>query len=163
MAAGRPRPSETAKRPLTLKSLENSALYHLQRRALTTAQLKKLLERKARRSLPCDDAPAWIDDVIARCTRAGYLDDARVAAGRASSLHARGKSARAIAHKLRAQGVDDDTARAALEGKDDLEAARAYVRRRRLHARDPQKAIAALARQGFTLTVAKKALAPTQE
>ncbi|HEY4221489.1 MAG TPA: RecX family transcriptional regulator, partial [Myxococcota bacterium] len=99
---------------------------------------------------------------IAKCTRAGFLDDARVAAGRVAALHDRGTSKRAIAMKLRQKGVDArtvDEAVASVAGTDsELEAARAYVRRRRLRDKDKQKALASLARQGFSYGVAKRAL-----
>ena len=148
------------KKKLTLVSLERSARFHLQRRALTTAELRRLLERKAARSLPCDDAAAWIDDVIARCARSGLIDDTRVAAAKVASMRAAGKSARAIAMKLRQRGVDATTATAAIAGDegDDLAAAKAYVRKRRLLQRHKLKALAALYRQGFTFSVAKRAL-----
>src|SRR5690349_15672724 len=143
---------------LTLKSLERSAAFHLERRALTTAQLRRILERKAKRSLPCDDAPAWIDDVLLRCQSSGMLDDARVAAAKVASMRSSGKSTRAIAVKLRQKGVDAKTADSAIAGDDgdDLAAAQAYVRKRRLLGRDKQKALAALCRQGFTFSVAKR-------
>ena len=148
------------RKKLTLKALERSALFQLERRALTTAQLRRMLARKTARSLPCDDAPAWIDDVIERCTRSGLLDDARVAAAKVASMRTAGKSTRAIAVKLRQKGVDATTATTALanDDGDDLAAAMAYVKKRRLLGRDKQKALAALCRQGFTFSVAKRAL-----
>ena len=39
-----------------------------------------------------------------------------------------------------------------------FEAARAYARRKKLHGKDREKALASLARQGFSFHVAKKAL-----
>jgi len=44
-------------------------------------------------------------------------------------------------------------------GIDDEHAADVFVRRRRLHEKDHQKALAALARQGFAFDVARRALA----
>lgn len=162
-------------------SLERSALFHLERRALTESQLRRSLGQKVRRAErhhgPCPEAATWIDDVIARCLRSGLLDDRRVATGRALALRERGTSRRGVMQKLRAKGVDEETAALALAVADDstgstgnadgadgetnpeLEAARAYVRRRRLRDKDPQKALAALARQGFSWDIARRALA----
>jgi len=147
---------------VTAQHLERSALWHLERRALTTAQLRRILERKVRQD--ADAQQAWVDELLARFTRAGLLDDKRVADGRVAALHDRGTSARAIAMKLRQKGVDRatiDEAVAVVKDSDaELEAALAYVRRRRLRDKDPQKALQALARQGFTFAIAKQALLP---
>lgn len=161
-------------------SLERSARFHLERRALTEAQLRRSLGQKVRRAErhhgPCPEASAWIDDVIARCLRAGLLDDRKVATGRALSLRERGASRRGVLQKLRHKGVDAETAAQVLAAVDEiveigvigdgdepgdaeLQAARAYARRRKLATKDPQKALAALARQGFSFDVARRALA----
>jgi regulatory protein len=148
---------------VTAQHLERSALWHLERRALSTAQLRRILEKKVRSDESAD--VAWIDELLARFARAGLLDDKRVAAGRVAALHDRGTSARAIAMKLRQKGVDaatiDEAVSVVKDGAAELEAALAYVRRRRLRDKDPQKALQALARQGFTYAIAKKALQPT--
>jgi regulatory protein len=99
--------------------------------------------------------------VIEKMQRLGFLDDARVARSRVHTLRGRGDSKRKIAQRLRHQGVTTDDVNGALadEGRDaELEAARTYARRRRLHARDRHKALAALARQGFSFDVARRAL-----
>ena len=115
---------------------------------------------------------ALVDDLIARYRRAGLLDDAAFARARALSLHARGISTRSIAARLAEKGVagpEIDAALAALEEEapdntpPDLTAARRTARRRRLgpwrgddqrEARR-EKDLAALARAGFSYSVAK--------
>jgi regulatory protein len=158
MASRKPVPKR-----VTAQYLERSALWHLERRALTTAQLRRILEKKVRADENAEQS--WVDDLLARFTRAGLLDDKRVAAGRVAALHDRGKSARVIAMTLRQKGVDaatiDEAVAVVKDGAAELEAALAYVRRRRLRDKDPQKALQALARQGFTYAIAKKALQPT--
>jgi regulatory protein len=165
------RPNKTATpKPLSLSSLEKSALYYLERHACTVDGLRRVLVRKVRRVErelgPCAEAAAWIDDVIARCVRSGLVDDARFAEGRAHALRARGGSTRAIAQKLRMKGVAAPLVQEALartdarNGDDDpeLEAARAYARRKKLHDKEREKALASLARQGFSFHTAKRAL-----
>ena len=109
----------------------------------------------------------WIDALIERMRSSLLIDDARVATARVTSGRARGLSSRRIEMKLREKGVDTETAGAAMVSVDgdnkhdaDLQAARIYVRKRRLRDKDQQKALAALARQGFSFSTAKLALAP---
>ena len=173
-------------RKITKLSLERAALWRLERRALTVAQLRRSLLEKVRRAAvvhgPCAESSAWIDDVIERCLSSGLLDDKRVAAGRASALRDRGMSRRMILQRLRLKGVDETVAAdalcrvdedcvanhaakasaaddAAADGDAELTAARQYVSRRRLHNKDRNKALASLARNGFSFDVAKRALA----
>ena len=154
--------------PLTLQSLERSALWHLSRRALSVSQLRVLLDKKAKRAAAehglHPEAQGWIESLLVRLQGSLLLDDARVAAARASSLRHGGRSARLIEMKLRAKGIDQATARAAVERIDEgtdepeLVAAREFVRRRRLADKDGRKALAALARQGFSFAIARRAL-----
>jgi hypothetical protein len=97
------------------------------------------------------------------------LDDARVARARVESGRAAGRSKRALQQRLRRHGVDADTAAAALAAVDDdratdagsaeEQAALVWARKKGLLAKDRTKALAALARQGFSFAVAKQALA----
>lgn len=171
-AAPKPEPA------LTPAGLERSALWHLQRRALTEHELRTALGKKVKRAAaehgPTDDAGTWVDALVARLRDSLLVDDDRVARARVDSGRARGLSKRRIADKLRQKGVSADVAKAAIEAVDavdadvhddgvehnaDLDAARILVRRRRLRDKDPQKALAALARQGFSYAIAKRALA----
>lgn len=156
------RPGETFDRPLTPAALERSALWHLGRRALTTAELRDRLQKKAKKHPPHPEAPAWIDALVARLSSSLLLDDKKVAQARISSGRARGLSKRRIALKLR--GVDKDVADDAFAAVDDdaadpeFDAAVVFATKKKLQQKDPQKALAALARQGFRFDVAKRAL-----
>jgi regulatory protein len=103
------------------------------------------------------------------------IDDARFAGTLAGGLRRRGASKLAIVQKLRARGVSDDVARAALEQVDrdedaepepELAAARALIRRRRIGPFRPEaerliharRDLGALARAGFSFEVARRAL-----
>jgi regulatory protein len=167
MRGGRPARPE---RPLTPAALERSALWHLSRRACTTAQLRAALQKKAARAAavhgPCAEAAAWIDALVVRLQGSLLLDDARVAQAKAASGRAAGRSGRAVRQRLRRQGVDDATAAAALasvdgdaDGDAELAAAVLWARRKGLQRKERHKALAALARQGFAFAVAQRALA----
>ena len=117
-----------------------------------------------------------IDELLARYQASRLIDDARYAESLVRSLRDRGASSIRIRLKLRQRGIDDVTMHGVLERLADdtqqteLTAARAYARRRRLRARydldDPaqrQKALAALARQGFSYDVCTAALAPEDD
>ena len=162
----RPRSSRSTgplERPLTPSSLERSAMWHLGRRALTTAELRTRLQKKAARHPAHPESPAWIEALVLRLSDSLLLDDAKVARGRVESARARGWSKRRIEQKLR--GVDVDVKADAFAAVDeacssdaDLTAAMIYAQKKRLAQKDPQKALAALARQGFSFSIAKAAL-----
>jgi regulatory protein len=152
---------------ITRASLERAALFRLERRALSVAQLRRSLQQKVKRAEKfhgvVESASEWIDDVINRCISSGLLDDQRVAAGRAAALRDRGMSSRMIMMRLKQKGIAAELAEQSLNDVDrsataELDAACAYVRRRKLHDKDPQKALAALARQGFAFAIARRAL-----
>ncbi|MCC6806074.1 MAG: RecX family transcriptional regulator [Deltaproteobacteria bacterium] len=150
---------------LTKQSLENAALYYLERHATTRAQLRRVLLNKIRRVR--DAAPeqvaatqALVDPLIARYAEAGLVNDAVFAESRASSLRRRGGSARAIAGKLAMKGVDRATITetVAIGGRDaEVAAARELCRRKRLGA-DRKRDISILARAGFRYDVIVEAL-----
>jgi regulatory protein len=166
-------------KPATSASLENAALHYLERFASSSAQLKRVLMRKVLRSVRAHgtDAEAGerlIDDIIARYLRAGLLDDRAYAAQKAASLRRRGASGYAIRGKLALKGVESRLIDAALAGEGDaseLAAACALVRRRRLgplraakeRAAHRQKDLAALARAGFGLDLARRVLGASDE
>jgi regulatory protein len=111
--------------------------------------------------------------LIARFLRSGLIDDRAYAAQKATSLQRRGTSRFGIRGKLRQKGVDADhihDAVATLDegglGAGEFAAACALVRRRRLgpcrsadtRAAMRQRDLATLARAGFSLDVARRAL-----
>ena len=164
--------AEKAAEPLTRQKLEQLALSYVNRFDCTATKLKKHLNERVRKFGGDDSAAAWIAELIERYLASGVLNDARFATNLASQLSSRGKSARAISQKLAQRGVSDQlatelaSARREAEPSAELEAARTYVRKRRLgHFRDPekraeskQKDLAALARQGFSFDIARQAL-----
>jgi SOS response regulatory protein OraA/RecX len=155
--------SQQLERPLTPSSLERSALWHLGRRALTTTELRDRLQKKARRHPEHPESGAWIEALVLRLSSSLLLDDAKVAKGRVDSARARGWSRRRIEQKLRGVDVDvKDQAFAAVDdassSEADLAAAVIYAQKKRLSEKDPRKALASLARQGFSFSIAKAAL-----
>ena len=176
------RPSKKAKatnsaekrEPLTRQKLEQQALAYLNRFDVTASKLKQYLTQRARKLGGDAEAARWISELVERYLGSGVLDDARFAKNLASRLNSRGKSARAISQKLAQRGVSGEVAGELMAARKqdepgaELEAARAYARKRRLGAyRSPekraeyrQKDLASLARQGFSFDIAKQALGP---
>jgi regulatory protein len=113
-----------------------------------------------------------VDALVARYVAAGLVDDKAYAAQRAASLRRQGNSRFAIRGKLALKGVEStliERALGELDGDDaqgEIAAACALVRRRRLGPLRPaaaridswQKDLAALARAGFSLGVARRVL-----
>lgn len=165
----RRRPDAEPAPPLTAAVLERNALWHLGRRALTTAELRLALQKKAGRHPPHPESPVWIEALVTRFTTSQVLDDGKTARGRIEAGRDRGWSKRRIEQKLR--GVDAEVKSEAFDavlaesGADtaaeaELAAARIFVEKKRLTSKDPQKALGALARQGFSYAISKAALSP---
>lgn len=174
------KPPRTRRSPrrATASHLENAALHYLERFSSSSANLRRVLLRKVARSArahgtdPAEGA-RLVEAIIARYLQSGLLDDAAYAAQKATSLRRRGASSYGIRGKLAAKGVEAGLIDAALETLDDqaeagdLAAACALVRRRRLGPYRPvegraayrRKDLAALARAGFSLDVARRVLA----
>jgi len=157
---------------LTRQHLEQAALSYLNRFDCTASKLTRKLALFAKKAGEHADAAQWITELIDRYQKSGVLDDSRFARNLSSQLAARGKSARVISQKLSARGVPGEVTHDLLMTRKqedpgaELEAARAYVRKRRLgphrtpEKRDEyrQKDLASLARQGFSFDVARQAL-----
>ncbi|MFQ5764012.1 MAG: RecX family transcriptional regulator [Rhodospirillales bacterium] len=145
--------------------------------------LNRKVDRSARfHGTDADEGRAVVEDLITRFRRSGLLDDETYARARAETLHRRGAGRRAIRAKLRQKGVADEAIEAALAalgeaGEAELAAAVNFARRRRLgpfgqearRAKGPtgtkeskgsgegrEKALAALARAGFSFDVARR-------
>jgi regulatory protein len=165
-------------RSLTSERLEKAALDYLERFASSRANLVRMLERRVRRAAlaaPETDVAALevaIDAIVLKFAHAGLLNDAAYAEQAALSLFRRGLPPRRIAATLRRKGVGEKDIRRALAAlaevasEPELAAACAFVRRRRLgpcrgRARNERRArdLAALARAGFSLEVARRVLA----
>lgn len=167
------RPEKRAPAPPPSEArLREAALRHLERHAATSATLSRVLANRVRRWVQAstlDDeskaeaaaaARAAIPKVMAALVEARALDDAAFAESRARRLARAGGSRRKIAAHLAARGV-------ALETEtDELAAALAFARRRRLPPFGPPppgpaerlKALAALARAGFSHDIAEQVL-----
>jgi regulatory protein len=160
--------------PLTRQKVEQMALAYVNRFDVSASKLRQHLVQRVRKAGGVEEAAAWIAELVERYQGSGVLDDARFARNLASQLTARGKSTRAIQQKLATRGISSDvtdellTKRRSEEPEAELEAARTYVRKRRLGPyRSPEKRdefrhkdLATLARQGFSFDIAKKALGP---
>lgn len=160
-------------RKATPKSLENAAVYYLQRFDTTARQLRRVLMRRVDKSVqfhdtdPEEGAEA-VDHIVRKFIESGVVDDFRYATARAASLQRRGNSTRAIRSKLYEKGVSADVVDRVLEqmieesGDPDLTAAKRLARRRRLGPyRDPSvrperrdRDLAAMARAGFGYDIA---------
>ncbi len=161
-------------KPATRERLEKAALAYLERYASSTANLRRVLQRRVDRAARVHDtdtaaAAEWIEAILAELQSRGLLDDRVYAEGRVASLRRAGQSARAIRQKLAEKGVDGDTIEAALAAHEsdsqqsDVAAAVAYARRRRLGPFNTRgdrtarrdKDMAAMGRRGFDLDTAR--------
>jgi regulatory protein len=156
-------------RRISADYLQRAAMHYLERYAAPAAQLRRVLARKV--AMSCrhhgDDPVGFagmLDDVVARCVSSGLVDDRRFAEARAASLRRKGQSSRAVAARLTAKGVTRDLAALAStnSAEDEMAAARIAARRKRLgpwrrgdRAENRQKDLAALARAGFAITIAR--------
>lgn len=164
--AGRAR---KAPRRITPDYLRRAALHYLERYAAPAAQLRRVLARKVASSCRHhgeDPTPfsTLLDEVVERCVALGLVDDRRFAEARAASLRRKGRSSRAVAASLAGKGIARDLAQeaSATSGEDEMAAAIVAARRKRLGpwSRGDRKAsrnkdMAALARAGFSMTIAR--------
>ncbi len=177
----------------TAGSLREAALAHLARFSATEAGLVRVLDRRvlrwSRRAIASGLGPDQVEapvaagrqaarSVASALVGAGVLDDAAYAESRARSLGRGGRSRRAIEAHLLQHGVAPELVQAALPEERDAElgAALMQARRRRIgpfappgedgEPDDPasrNKALAMLARAGFSREVAERALGLDRE
>lgn len=184
MSDAQSRPRRAAGPPPNAARLREAALAHLARFAATEAGLRRVLERRVARWARAAEAEGQPREVIAASAAmltaeiasiaqslvaAGAVNDAAFAESRARRLARSGHSRRAIAAHLAAKGIENETATAALPDGEEAEllAAIAFCRRRRIgpfarvapDAPARMKALAALARGGFSQGLARRALA----
>ncbi len=171
------------KRPkkVTPDYLERAAVFYLERYSSSAENLRRVLDRKVRRSIQehgvpeAAEAAQWIAAVIAKLQRNALVNDRAYAEGRVRRLYAEGKALGRIRQILASKGVAKPDIEAALERLQaeaegpvsDLPAAISYARKRRLgpFRADPaeraamrQKDMGALARRGFSQAVTMKIL-----
>jgi regulatory protein len=171
----------TRKKPRKLKpgDIKDAALHYLGRYAASVARLRQVMARRIRNSAKAHDfdpAPLLeeLETVIAMLVRTGLLNDTAFAEVKARSLNRRGGSRRQIAAKLAASGLRPPETAAAIAKLEaeipdaEFAAALAYARRRRLGTfrSEPddsmerrRKDLASMARAGFALDLARRALA----
>ena len=162
-------------RKTSRKSIENAAIFYLQRFSSSIENLRRVLMRRVYRSAqyhntkPEEDAKI-VDSIIYRLIETGVLNDRQFAQMRASTLYRRGNSSRVIRAKLTEKGVANEIINEVLESLfddgeiSDLGAATIFARKRRLGPyRNPnnrseytKKDMNALARAGFGYNVALK-------
>lgn len=157
-------------RPVTATYLERAAVAYLGRYASTSANLRRVLLRKATRRAgapPGLDVLAAIEATVEKAIRSALVDDRAYAEAKLASLLRRGASARTAGAKLAARGLPRETIAAALgeAAPDEFAQARRYAQRRRLgpfRAKpDParrERDLAVLGRAGFSRRAAIAAL-----
>ncbi len=161
-------------KPATFERLRAGGLFYLDKYSSSSDNLRRLLMRRVYKSAilhetdPVEGAE-FVDNIIAKFMKSGILDDAEYARMKIESLSRRGASHKMIKQKLMTKGVDLDIINKILDqfiddtGKREIDAAIAYIKRRKLGAyrlkdRDKfkEKDMAALSRQGFSYDIAKK-------
>jgi SOS response regulatory protein OraA/RecX len=122
----------------------------------STAEIEKKLAAR-------DVSPAVAREAIERVTGYGYLDDESLAGQLARGMQSRGYGRRRAEQKLRARGLSGALTEAALDeaygGRDEVALARKALGRRAVaDDADRRRAIAFLARRGFSARAAWKAV-----
>jgi len=163
--------------PMTYERLERAAYHYLQRFASSREGLRRVLERKIRRTNagfapPDEQQQRWIAQLLEKCEALGLVDDASFAEAKARGLARRGKSMRHIRGWLAARGVAPNAIETAIQSlagtagdtrSAEVAAAARLARRRRLGPyRDGtadrarrEKELGAFARAGFALGLAR--------
>jgi regulatory protein len=179
-------PRQPPSPPPDAASLRQAALRYVARYAANSQRLRRVLE--ARLTKAALQHPEWASDTARRgalqqtitqlvqeCAKKSYIDDAGYAAGKARQWGQQGKSRRAIAARLQAEGCTPADIAAALPSDDamsDETAARRLAQRKRLgpyrksSAASPdqqRREYAAFARAGFSHELARKILNGSDE
>jgi len=184
MTEPKPKQNPRAKPPrrISAQSLENSAVYYLQRYDSTAENLRRVLTRKVRRAamhpestVDAAQAAEWIAAVVAKMIRLGYVDDTRTATVKARGLFAKGAPPATIRRRLARAGAGEDAIAAAIaeiagDAASETELTRAaaitLARRKRLgpyraeadRADRRQRDMATLARAGFDFETARRVI-----
>ncbi|MFA5040762.1 MAG: regulatory protein RecX [Bdellovibrionales bacterium] len=169
----------------TPQSLSHAALQYLGRYAASEASLRRVLINRLRRAAMQNQdfredekrqetLRQAIEQIIEKHRKSGALNDAAFAETKVNSLRRTGRSQRAILQKLKAKGISTTLIKEALDQNADekspeeaeMTAALALLRRRKMgpFRRTPEnenirrRELAALARAGFSLNIARRAL-----
>lgn len=163
-------------RKITASYLENSGKFYLEKFPASISHFRTVMQRKIRRSAqahPETDIEAsfkLLDDVIARFTELGFLDDSALAKGLTYSWTQRGWSQRKILATLKQKGISASIIESMAEedapsSSDDFTAALRWIKKKRLGAfstkqEDQQdRWLSSLARAGFDYETSRRALA----
>lgn len=176
-APRKPRREKKPPKKISADYLHNSGLYYLQRFPASAGHFRTVMMRKVDKSCRHhtgqnrEDCARLVDELVAKFTDMGLLNDTGYARGMVISLRRRGLSQRAIEAKLSAKGLKSDQIAAALadhaddrpRGEVELLAALRLARRKRLgpFSADPARAdreMAALARGGFAYDIVSKVM-----
>jgi regulatory protein len=170
------RAKDEAKRTklLSEEGLREAALRHLDRYDASRKQLETVLLRRVRKYAHPEEVPPLkqrVDELLQRFIESRLIDDTRFSKTFVAQARERGASTLKIKQKLLARGVSSElvdeglTAARETDGHDDRTAALTFAKKRRLETRfdlkDPKergKALATLARQGFSFDAANDAL-----
>lgn len=113
----------------------NSAADYLSKHASSVENLRKVMLRRAGRKHPDvgkDGAAALADEAVSFCRELGFVNDAAYAEAKVRSGVRKGHSRRRIALTLAQKGVGREVSQEAAAGANDLAAAAAYARRRKM-------------------------------
>jgi regulatory protein len=159
---------------LTAAKVYDAALHYLQRYSSSTENLRRVLQRKIkRRQMRFNDVPPeaaqWVDHAVERCLKNNLVNDITYAQSRVQSLRRQGRSRHFILQALALKGVDKKTVLSFMQDEDggeeeaELAAAKRFVAKKRLGQspvyEDRQKDLAKILRAGFSMDVARRALA----
>lgn len=158
-------------KPVTATYLRNAAMHYISAHAASTAMLRHVLQRRAKRRLQAKALEpatlAEIDSVIGSLQKLGLIDDNRFAENRTAALVGKGLSRRRIADGLKSKGVAKDAIdRFVTTDIDELAQALRFIERKRLGAwrrggmtpETRRKDLAALTRAGFSFAISSRAL-----
>lgn len=169
-----------APKKITPSYLHNSGLYYLQRFTSSSENFRRVMMRKVKKSCrhhtdqDLDTCAEMVNTLIEQFVEMGLLNDDLYTKGVVTSLRRNGKSRRAIIMKLRSKGLTQDKIEHFLEeydheiGGNETEAeqiaAITFARKKRFgpFTREKEtpheKALASMARAGFSYDVCKKTL-----
>ncbi|MBP3546295.1 MAG: regulatory protein RecX [Alphaproteobacteria bacterium] len=160
-------------RKMTKERLQNIALYYLERFDSSSSNLYQVLKRRIYNyqrndeNFNISEAELWINDIITKFEKLGYLNDARYAEFKVQNYINAGKPERYIRQKLQAKGIDEQVLDEVLQNQefDEEEMAKKFVAKKKIgpYRKDEtkrkeywQKDVSAVIRAGFSYEIAKK-------
>ena len=163
-------------RDITIKNVENMALYYLERYNASTAHFKQVMTRKIKRRCIRNDIPykeeeytLLVINIAEKLQKLGYLNDDAYIKAIIKSSYNNGASTRKIRAKLLSKGIVVNVIDNALEQYSDnnndieLHAGIKYIKKKKLGCYattliEEQKVLQRLAYAGYSYDMAKKLL-----